>query len=245
MGISGLVRGVRAKMSAAAPMAASLLRPAAAAAPRRRRWIVLVGCLVAATATFSALTQTPIIIANTAAAALFGVFDESDADQDSRPPNICAPIPTATPTTMAAPSDTSTPGATTAAPDALGPDGKPTPATMEVIKQIPVGADVDVAAAWILFRLAHPHDTRVADYKAFDDAYTSTRAAMSAQATPLDVVATMDPGANYAPYLLLAQAAAYRLLRQGTLSATDQQTRNLVTELAISCAGHEHAHELA
>lgn len=244
MGISGLVRGVRAKMSAAAPLAASLFRPAAGAAPRRRRWIVLVGFLVAATAAFSALTQTPIIIANTAAAALFGVFDESDAEQDSRPPNICAPIPEATPTPTAAPGDTNTP-ATTAAPDALGPDGKPTPAAMDVIKQIPVGGDVDAATAWILFRLAHPHDTRVADYKAFDDAYASTRAAMSAQATPLDVVATMDPGANYSPYLLLAQAASYRLLRQGTLTATDQQTHDLITGLATSCAGHEHAHELS
>lgn len=244
MGISPLVRRVRANVSPAGALAALIFRPAATHRTRRRAaWITLAVAAVFIATSALAIMQTPIIVANIAAGTLFGVFDSNDPDQISRPPNICAPIPSAKPVNTP-PDDASRPVPAHASRDPLGPDGTPTQDTMAVIKQVPIGADVDIATAWILYGLAHPKDDHVADYRSFADAFTATRVAMSLQATPLDVVATMDPHADYSPYLLLAQAAAYRILRQGTLTATDQQTHDLIASLARTCAGPAHVAEL-
>lgn len=244
MGISPLVRRVRANVSPAGALAALIFRPAATHRRHRRAaWIALAAAAVLITTSALAIMQTPIIVANIAAGSLFGVFDSNHPDQISRPPNICAPIPSPSPANTH-PDDTSRPAPEHQSRAPLGPDGAPTEETMAIIKQIPIGADVDIATAWILYGLAHPNDEHITDYRTFADMFTTTRATMSSRATPLDVVATIDPRADYSPYLLLAQAAAYRILRQGTLTATDQRTHDLISALARTCAGPDHVTEL-
>ncbi|WP_227665499.1 hypothetical protein, partial [Klebsiella pneumoniae] len=64
---------------------------------------------------------------------------------------------------------------------------------------------------------------------------------MSPNATALDVVATMDPAVDYAPFLLIVQAASYRLVKQGSVAASGSQTQALITALATTCAGPDRA----
>lgn len=239
MALSPLIRRVRIGITAAGPVTTTVLRLAGTRVRRPRRWVVVAMIAVAATA-FLAIAQTPMIIANTATAALFGVFDPADAQQQPPPANFCAPIPSVPPPPEAVPGEPDNPAYAHREP--LDADGRPTPQTLEIIAQVPHGAELDNATAWMLFRLAHPFEADHADYRVFDDAYTSTRAAMSPNATALDVVATMDPAADYAPFLLIVQAASYRLVKQGSVAANDEQTQALVTALATTCAGPDRTH---
>ncbi|MUL61036.1 hypothetical protein FZI86_22670 [Mycobacterium sp. CBMA335] len=190
------------------------------------------------TAAVSVVVQTPVMIADAATTWLFGQIDPQSPN-DAPPEGFCLPIPS--------PAEATTEGADSSAPPTqvpmsiLGPDGKPSPDAMNIISQVPVGADIDIATAWMLYRFAHPQDARMADFEAFADAYTSTRSSMSSGAGPLEVDATIDPVANYSPYLLVAQAASYRLLRQGSLSSTTQQTHDLIGAIGTTCAGNKVA----
>lgn len=116
-------------------------------------------------------------------------------------------------------------------------DGRPTSQALDIIAAIPAKADVDIAQAWILWRLAHPDDPNTSSFDLFSAAYMNTAAGLSVNATPMDVAATMDPAADYSPYLLLAQAGAYRMLRQGALTGTEQQRGLLMQALLTTCAG--------
>ena len=235
MALSPLIRRIRVGMTAAGPVVTTVLRLTSSRVPsKRRRWILIAAAAVAITA-FLAIAQTPMIIANTATAALFGAFDSDDPQQQPPPANFCAPIPTIAPSPEPPPSAEGSP--VNVKRDPLDPDGRPTQQTLQIVAQVPADAELDTATAWILFRLAHPDEIDHADYRAFGDAYTSTRAAMSPNATPLDVVSTMDPSADYSPFLLIAQAATYRLVRQGSVAASEAQIHALIAALGATCAG--------
>lgn len=237
MAFSPLIRRIRIGMTAAGPVVTTVLRLTGARLPsaRRRRWVLLAMAAVIVIAAFFVIVQTPMIIANTATAAMFGAFDSTDPQQQGPPADFCAPVPSVPPPPEAPPGEQANPAS--AQLDPLDADGRPTSQTLEIIAQVPAGAELDTATAWILFRLAHPYEADHADYRVFNDAYTATRSAMSANAAPLDVVATMDPTADYSPFLLIAQAATYRLVRQGSVTASDAQIHALIAALGATCAG--------
>ncbi len=202
-------------------------------------WLIIGAAAVCVTfmAAVTVIVQAPVMIADAATAWLFGQVDPQSPN-DAPPEDFCSPIP---------PVEATTDGAGGSAPptevpmSVLGADGKPSSDAMTIIGQVPVGADVDIATAWMLYRFVHPLDARMADFDAFADAYASTRSSMSSGAGPLEVDATIDPVANYSPYLLVAQAASYRLLRQGSLSSTTQQTHDLIGAIGTTCAGNKVA----
>ncbi len=61
-------------------------------------------------------------------------------------------------------------------------------------------------------------------------------ARLSPSASPLEVVASMDPGADYSPYLLVTWAGVYDLVRRGSVSATGGQREAVVAALQAGCA---------
>lgn len=202
---------------------------------RRVRLVAIGGAL--ATVVFmlviGAAAQFPIMIADGAVAWLFGGREDHVGAQI---PEVCATPPPVT--AAAAPADV-VPGVEgSAAPGpAFGLDtqGRPTAEAMAVLDEIPVGASLDIAQGWVLFRLAHPTNPAAADFASFAEEFTQMGGHLSASATPVDVVASMDPGADYAPYLLLAQANGYRLMRQDSVAFTPKQGEALIQALGITC----------
>jgi hypothetical protein len=222
----------------------------------RRRALVLgavAASFVAAMLIVGAIAQFPITVADTAAAWIFG----SRGGDNGQPqvPDICA-TPPSVPAAPSTPPDTDTAaadgdgdrsGSRVAPAPAPGLDdhGRLTPEAMAVYKQIPVGADVSVAEGWMMYRLAHPQDDATSDFAKFAVLYRDTASRLSGQAAALDVVATMDPTANYSPYLLLAQTGSYLLMRQGSVTATDPQRDALIETLGATCAGQTHGDSAA
>lgn len=205
---------------------------------RRARLVAIAGALAVGVflLVIGAAAQFPIVVADGAVAWLFGGREDHVGAQV---PQACAapPAVTATATATVATPETGAP----APADAVGPafgldaDGRPTAEAMAVIDAIPVGAPLDTAQGWVLFRLAHPADPVAADFASFAAAFTETGGHLSSAATPVDVVASMDPGADYAPYLLLSQANAYRLMRQDSVVYTPRQREDLIAALGITC----------
>lgn len=215
-------------------MAVALLRVGGGAARRRRVVLAVVMVVGAGFLVVGALAQFPVTVADTATLWIFG---GRGGDGQAQVPAICAtPPPFPSPPPAASGDATTDQAAAVAAPPpGLDADGRPTPQAVAVIERIPAGVDVSVAQGWIMFGLAHP-DTGL-DFAAFADRYDQTAATLSAQASALDVVATMDPAADYSPYLLLSQAGAYQMVRQGSISATDDQRDALIEAVGITCKG--------
>ncbi|MDD4865563.1 MAG: hypothetical protein PHQ28_00035 [Mycobacterium sp.] len=200
---------------------------------RRQRRLAVAVCAVIGLGFlgFGAIAQFPITVADTAAAWIFG--GRGGQYGAPRIPDICAkpPAPEQQPVT---PDDIHP--AVDPLPAGLGPDGRPTEQALALMAQIPAGADVTVAQGWILYGLAHPNGDDL-DFAGFADSFQHVAERLSRQAAALDVVSTMDPKANYAPYLLLAQAAAYQLMRQGSVAANDHQRNALISGLNTTCEG--------
>lgn len=193
--------------------------------------------------------QYPATIADTATAWMFNGRETGVGPNNQPVPDICVtppPVRAAPADTPPVALDTETSSVeavseemTPPPPPAPGllPDGRPTPEALAVIDGLPPGADVTVSTGWILYQLAHPGSGGFPDYPAFYGAYIQTAEQLSKKATATDVVATMDPQANYSPYLLLAQAGAYKMLKQGSLKASDLQRKELIDALVMTCAG--------
>lgn len=188
--------------------------------------------------------QYPTTIADTATAWLFNGRETGVGPNNQPVPDICVAPPAVKTHAADQPpvADTAVTEAGSeepALPPAPGllPDGRPTPEALAIIDGLPPGADVTIATGWILYQLAHPGSGGFPDYPAFSDAYIQTALQLSKKATPTDVVATMDPGADYSPYLLLAQAGAYKMMKQGSLKASELQRKELIDALVITCAG--------
>jgi hypothetical protein len=207
---------------------------------RRRRVMIIVVCagLAVLFLGFGALAQFPITVADTAAAWIFGGrVRQAGAPQI---PDICVtpPSPTATQAQLVSPPDG--PSVVPAPlPAGLGPDGRPTEQARNVLAHIPAGADVAVAQGWILYGLAHPRDAGM-DFTGFVTMFDQASDRLSRQATALDVVSTLDPRADYSPYLLLAQVGSYQLMRQGSAAANDLQRDELVDAINVTCQGHSN-----
>lgn len=202
---------------------------------RRARLVVIAGALAVGVflLVIAAAAQFPIVVADGAVAWLFGGRENHVGAQI---PQACAAPP---PVTAPAAPESREPDVDE--PAGAGPafgldaEGRPTAEAMAVIDAIPVGASLDTAQGWVLFRLAHPADPVAADFASFAEAFTETGRHLSAAATPLDVVASMDPGADYAPYLLLAQANGYRLMRQESVIYSPNQREDLIAALGVTC----------
>ena len=108
-------------------------------------------------------------------------------------------------------------------------------ATLAVIDAIPAGASLQAAQGWVMFRLVHPNDPGATDFGSFATRFGDVASHLSAKATPLDVVASMDPGADYAPYLLLAQTNGYRLMRQDSVVYSPTEREELIHGLGATC----------
>jgi hypothetical protein len=237
---TSLIRVARAGVSAArrgAPVAVvAMLRSSGGAA--RRRWLLLAAVVVvgAGFLVAGALAQFPITVADTATAWIFG---GRGGDGQPQVPAICAAPPTPTAAQVVdnastGPGPEETAPAPGPPPPALDADGRPTPEAQAVMERIPAGADVTVAQGWILFGLAHPNDTSM-DFALFAQRFEQTAGMLSAQATALDTVTTMDPAADYSPYLLFSQAGAYQMMRQGSVSATAEQRDELIEAVGVTC----------
>ncbi|MEB3022955.1 MULTISPECIES: hypothetical protein [Mycolicibacter] len=238
MGDSPLLHRVRAGISATGPLAAVALRllTRRRANLRRRLVIAAAAALTLILMAVVAVVEAPMMIANIAVATLFGDSDSPGFAADVPADDQCVAVPTPAVAPPAAAPTSDTLGTDSDEPSPAD-DAPPAATATELIGQIPIGADVDVATTWLLYRLAHSAEPAVSDYRDFAQAYATTRQSLSAHATAVDVAATMDPGADYSPYLLLAQAAVYRLLKQGSVTATDQQATALINGLAATCAG--------
>lgn len=201
--------------------------------------------------TLSAGAQFPVTIADTISLHMFGGREDPSIPNKQQVPDICVAPPSvsiAPQPVPETPDESQTPAGEDVAvtPEVqvqpapgLTSDGRPSQDALTVINEIPVGADVYMAAGWIMYRLAHPGPHPLDNYEAFGQAYSDTAKQLSVKATATDVVTTIDPSANYAPYLLLAEAGAYKLMRQGTLTATAEQSNKLITALGDTCAGPE------
>lgn len=206
----------------------------------RRRWLLLTAAVVvgAGFLVAGALAQFPITVADTATTWIFG---GRGGDGQPQVPAICATPPTPTVAAQVA-DNASAPGADETAPapapapppPALDSDGRPTPEAQAVLERIPAGADVTVAQGWILFGLAHPNDASI-DFPSFAQRFEQTTGTLSAQATALDTVTTMDPAADYSPFLLFSQAGAYQMMRQGSVSASAEQRDALIEAVGVTC----------
>lgn len=252
--LGGMPRGVIQSVRGAKPVSALAATVGdMALSVVRRRWWWLIGVAAAGiitavvflvAAVYHVIAQYPMEMADNATAWIFGGRQD---DHGRTLGKICSPPPSLTasapPPAPATPDEAAVvPGAELpppAAPPAPGlqEDGRPTAQALDIIAAIPAKADVDIAQAWILWRLAHPDDPNTAGFDLFTTAYTNTADGLSVNATPMDVAATMDPAADYSPYLLVAQAGAYRMLRQGALTGTEQQRGLLMQALLTTCAG--------
>jgi hypothetical protein len=185
----------------------------------------------------TAVAQFPITVADTAVAWIFG----GRGGQAGTPtvPDICAvpaPAHPAPATERPDPSRTAAPEPAVL-PAALGGDGRPTEQARAALAAIPAGTDVNVAQGWVLYDLSHPRDGGADFFEKFSAAFETTAGRLTSQATALDVVSTMDPRADYSPYLLFAEAGGYQMMRQGAVTATDTQRDKLVEALAATCEG--------
>lgn len=201
--------------------------------------------------TLSAGAQFPVTIADTISLHMFGGREDPAIPNKQHVPDICVAPPSVSVSAPAVPEPnvegqspagadiSATPEVQVQPAPGLTNDGRPTEVALAVIDEIPVGADIYIATGWIMYRLAHPGPHPLDNYAAFSDAFSATAKQLSVKATPTDVVTTIDPSANYAPYLLLAEAGAYKLMRQGSLTATAEQSNKLITALGDTCAGPE------
>lgn len=238
---TGVIRAARAGVKSTLPLAAAAMGALRnRSGLRRRRRLVIVGvCVCVVMMLVGSIAQYPYVIADTAAAWIFG--GRGDSSGLHVVPQICVVPPHVT--QLADPSEvpdgqsSSTSPLVVPAADGLDEQGRPTPETMAVIDQIPVGSNVLVAQGWIMWRLAHPGDGPVSDFQSFRQAFGDASAALTSRASVTDVVATMDPRADYSPYLLLAQAGAYRLMKQKSVTASAAERDELVAELGTTCAG--------
>lgn len=225
---------------------------AAAALPRlafRKVRLIAIGgalAMVAFMLVVAAATQFPIMLADSAVAWMFGGRQDHVGTQVRQP---CAAPPPVT-ATAPAPDGPDEAAPVASAPPVFGLDaqGRPTSEAMAVINEIPVGASLNAAQGWVLFGLAHPNDPAAADFGGFAARFGDVASHLSAKATPLDVVASMDPGADYAPYLLLAQTNGYRLLRQDSVTYTPKERQALIESLGVTCqdragAGRDSSHQ--
>jgi hypothetical protein len=205
-----------------------------------RRKVAVVAIVAAVAAAFmsvAAVAQFPITIADTAVAWVFG--GRGGQAGMATVPDICAAPAPAHP---APATDRPDPGRTAAPepavlPAALGGDGRPTEQAQAALTAIPAGTDLDVAQGWVLYDLSHPREGGADFFAKFSAAFEATSARLTSQATALDVVSTMDPRADYSPYLLFAQAGGYQMMRQGAVTATDPQRDGLIAALAATCEG--------
>lgn len=206
----------------------------------RRRWLLLAAAVVVSAGFLvaGALAQFPVTVADTATTWIFG---GRGGDGQPQVPAICATPPSPTVAAQVAdnasapgPDQTAPAPAPAPPPPALDSDGRPTPEAQAVLERIPAGADVTVAQGWILFGLAHPNDASI-DFASFVQRFEQTAGTLSAQATALDTVTTMDPAADYSPYLLFSQAGAYQMMRQGSVSATAEQRDALIEAVGVTC----------
>lgn len=184
------------------------------------------------------IMQYPYMIADTAAEWIFGGRGNSSGRYTVpqicvTPPSVTDPVPLSDTGERKEPAPETIPTPV----DGLDAEGRPTAETMAVIEQIPVGTDVRVAQGWIMWRLAHSGDVVLADFQAFHEAFNTASASLTTGASVTNVVTTMDPRADYSPYLLLAQAGSYRLMKQKSLTASTGERDELVAALGITCAG--------
>lgn len=248
MSFRGLSRsGARVlRLAGAAPSiaVASLLRRGAFRL--KWRW-ALVAAAVTLLLVSSIAARMPVLIADTATAWLLG----GRTDAMGHPiPQICTSPPSASEAAIpVAPSaDEASPPVSADAPasapspvPALDSQQRPTDAALEVIGTVPAGTPIVLAQAWVLFELAHPGGPgahpAAADFGSFTAWYHQTSEILSPQATALEVVTSIDPAADYSPYLLLSQAATYRLMRQGSVTYTDSQRNELLNQIMTACRG--------
>jgi hypothetical protein len=236
-----LIRAVRGGVSAAAGGVPGVAVGVAAGLVRggRRKVVVFALCALIAMAFMSvaAVAQFPITVADTAVAWIFG--GRGGQAGTAAVPDICAApahVHQAPVTERPDPSRAAAPEPAVLA-AALGGDGRPTEQAQAALAAIPAGTDVSVAQGWILYDLSHPRDGGADFFAKFSAAFEATAGRLTSQATALDVVSTMDPRADYSPYLLFAQAGGYQMMRQGAITATDSQRDKLVEELAATCEG--------
>lgn len=221
------------------------------------RWGKILG-LIAVLVSFmiiTALVQFPSTVANTATAWMFGAVDRADVPSVPIPqicgappkpaPNPAPPVPSEVAADEEQPTaaESSPPLSAEPAPQprpGLDPEGRATPEAMAVIGQIPLDTEADVAMGWILYRMAHPAgNDPLSSFEQFRAGYNNTADTLSRGVEPLQVVATIDPNADYAPYLLLAQTGTFRLMGQGSVKATEQQAGELVAAIGRTCKPEE------
>jgi len=237
---TGVIRAARAGVKSTLPLTAAAIGALhnRSGLKRRRRLLIVVAGACAIIMLIGSIMQYPYMIADTAAERIFGGRGDSSGRYTvpqicETPPSVTHPVPLSVTSeeTDSAPAPIATPA------DGLDAEGRPTAETMAVIEQIPVGTDVRVAQGWIMWRLAHPGDSVLADFQTFHEEFNAASASLTSGASVTNVVATMDPHADYSPYLLLAQAGSYRLMKQKSLTASTGERDALVAALGITCAG--------
>jgi hypothetical protein len=230
---------------------------------RRRRRLLVVGllcALVISVSTVAVVIQQPIYIANVIVTRLFGA--SGPTGESIAAPDICVPPPsTANPMSLpptyapvttsaaepspgeSAPTDEQPPlegvEMTTVPPApppaVLGTDGKPTEAAHRIMSEVPKGADMVVAEGYLLYRFAHPDGQFPRSWGEWVDTFYDTTSTMSSDASASDVVATMDPNADYRPYLLASAATTYKMVKEQRLSGDSKRVTALLSEIMHTC----------
>lgn len=131
------------------------------------------------------------------------------------PRHLCKPVPS--------PGAGATPSGGDPSPfiplPALDTNGRMTPETARLMREVPRGAQVLQAETWMMYVMSHPKDDPLSNWNVFAVPYekalhhiSAVKSARTVAVTPIEIAMRIDPSASYDPFELAAASMASSLI---------------------------------